>query len=209
MALLRPSSVRSPWRTLWRRPALWLAAALLCGLAQPLPAAEAGDTTDEYKVKAADLYLFARYVEWPAATFAAKNSPIVIGVLGTDPFGSYLDEYVRGEKVDDRILVVKRLRKAEDAAGCHILFISRSEESSLPRILPGFKGKSVLTVGDVDTFTREGGLIEFFIDEKGSVRLKIDNELAQAASLSISSKILRFATIVTPPRPGAAAAADK
>ena len=106
----------------------------------------------EYQIKAIFLFQFAQFVEWPARAFHGAHDPLVIGVCGEDPFGSFLDEAVRGEKIGERPLVVRRYRRGEDIADCHILFISRSESGQLDQILARLKGRSVLTVGDMEQF---------------------------------------------------------
>jgi hypothetical protein len=120
----------------------------------------------------------------------------VIGVLGDDPFGSYLDETVRGEKVNGHPLVVRRFKRTEDLAGCHVLFVTRSEGTRLQQVLSGLKGRSVLTVSDLEDFSRRGGMIRFVIEDN-KTRLRINVEAAKAARLTISSKLLRPAQIVT------------
>lgn len=161
--------------------------------AAPAPAA----TPDEYQVKAVFLFNFAQFVEWPTQAFPAKSSPLVIGVLGEDPFGPYLDEVVKGEKVGPRPLQVKRFRRVEDISDCHILFISASESEALEKIVAQLKGRCILTVGDTEVFSRRGGMVRF-VTENGKIRLKIYVEAAKANQLKISSKILSPATIVGP-----------
>ena len=151
----------------------------------------------EYQVKAVFLFNFAQFVEWPTNAFPEAQTPFVIGVLGEDPFGAYLDETVRGEKVNNRSLVVERYRRAEEIKTCHVLFISRSEVNRLAEILANLKGRNILTVGDAESFAQRGGMIRF-VTEKNKLRLKVNLEAAKAANLTISSKLLRSAEIVTP-----------
>lgn len=151
----------------------------------------------EYQIKAVFLFNFAQFVDWPTNAFPEAQTPLVIGVLGEDPFGSYLDETVRGEKVNNRPLIVQRYRRADEIKSCHILFISRSETDRLEAIFNGLKGRNILTVGDYEGFAQRGGMIRFFT-EKNKVRLRIGLEAAKAANLTISSKLLRPAEIVAP-----------
>ena len=151
----------------------------------------------EYQVKAVFLFNFAQFVEWPTNAFSQAQTPLVIGVLGEDPFGAYLDETVRGEKVNNRSLVVERYRRAEEIKTCHVLFISRSEADRLAEILANLKGRNILTVGDAESFAERGGMIRF-ATEKNKLRLKVNLEAVKAANLTISSKLLRSAGIVTP-----------
>lgn len=160
-------------------------------------ATEQTGTSAEYQLKAVFLFNFAQFVEWPATAFREPKSPLIIGVLGEDPFGSYLDELVSGEKIGERPLIVRRYKHVEDIAECHIVFVCRSEARELDKIVTRLKGRSILTVGDVDTFSRQGGMVRFVM-ENGKVRLRINVEAARSCNLTISSKILRPGTIVTP-----------
>jgi len=153
----------------------------------------------EYSVKALFVCNFAQFDQWPRDAFPSGQSPLVIGILGDDPFGAYLDETVRGEKVNNHPLVVRRFRRVEDITMCHVLFISRSEMSRLEQILNGLKGRNVLTVGDANGFAVEGGVIQF-VTEKNKIRMRINLGAAKAAELTISSKLLRPAEIVDPGR---------
>ena len=150
----------------------------------------------EYQIKAVFLFNFAQFVEWPPAAFAGANSPIVIGVLGEDPFGGYLDETVRGEKVENRPLEVQRYRKVDEIKTCHVLFISRSETDRLEQILVSLKNRSILIVGDVDDLARRGGMIRL-ATAQNKIRLLVNVEAAKAANLTISSKLLRSAEVMT------------
>jgi hypothetical protein len=154
-------------------------------------------TPAEYQLKAVFLFNFAQFVEWPPEAFQGSHAPLIIGVLGEDPFGVYLDETVRGEKVNDRPLVVQRYRRIDEMKACHILFISRSEANQLEPIITSLKGRHILTVGDAVGFAQRGGIIRF-VTEKNKIRLRINLEAAKAAHLTISSKLLRPADIVAP-----------
>ena len=180
-------------------PLRWAGWRLVClGLggmaATPEFSAEAAPA-EEYQIKAVFVYNFAHFVQWPAAALPAGSTPLVIGVLGTDPFGSYLDEAVRGEKIDGHPLAVARFDRVEDVRGCQILFISQSENDRLDRILADLKGRSILTVSEAAGFGGRGGMIGLVtVDQK--IRLKINVGAARASTLTISSKLLRPAEIV-------------
>ena len=150
----------------------------------------------EYQLKAVFLFNFAQFVEWPPQAFADAQTPLVIGVLGRDPFGAYLDETVRGETVNNRSLVVQRYGRVEDINTCHILFISRSEGDRLEQILARLRGRNILTVADAEGFVLPGVMIRL-VTVENKIRLRINLEVAQAANLKISSKLLRSAEIVT------------
>jgi YfiR/HmsC-like len=174
---------------------------LVCGLLLP---AAGGDSSlsaqsapsKEYQVKAVFLFNFAQFVEWPSASFAGDNAPLVIGVLGEDPFGAFLDETVRAEKVGNSPMQVQRYHRIDDVTTCHILFISRSEESRLEQILASLKDRTILVVGDSEDFIQRAGMIQLATSQ-GKIRLRINVNAATAANLTISSKLLRSAELVT------------
>lgn len=151
--------------------------------------------TDEYQVKAAFIYNFAKFVEWPPHAFKSPMDPIVICVLGQNPFGGALEEVVNGKSVEGRSFVVRQLSGEQAAAGCQILFISSSERKRLRGILGELKASGALTVGETDTFASEGGMINFKI-EGGRVRLQVNVDAAEQGKLRISSKLLSLAEIV-------------
>jgi len=133
--------------------------------------------------------------DWPVQAFPHSSSPIVIGVLGSDPFGAALDDVVRGEMVKGRPLVVRRFQRIEELTDCHILFVSRSERARLEPIVQTLKGRSILTVSDLEGFAGDGGVIGFvLVDNK--IRLRVNLEAARDAGLTLSSKLLRPAQIV-------------
>ena len=149
----------------------------------------------EYDVKAAFLYHLAEFVDWPAEAFPAAENPLVIGVLGADPFGKSLNEIVQNAVVKNRKLDVQRYRSIEEVKTCHILFISQSEAGRLEEIFSHLKDRKILTVGDTEGFAQRGGIVRFRT-EKNKIRLRINLDAAKAASLTISSKLLRAAEVV-------------
>lgn len=156
--------------------------------------------TPEYRVKAVFLFNFAQFIDWPQAAFPDSQAPVVIGVLGDDPFGSLLQETVRGEALGGRPFEVRHYHSVDEIKACHILFISRSEGDRLQEILAGLKNRPILTVGDAEGFSLRGGMVRFVMD-KNRIRLRVNLEAAQAANLTISSKLLRSAEIVTSKTP--------
>jgi hypothetical protein len=173
-------------RSSWRWPALLLMANSICVAAAPV---------SEYQVKAVFLFNFAHFVEWPATAFPTADAPFVIGVLGTDPLGTNLDEVTRGEAVNKHPLAIKRYRSVADIGDCQILFIPATELARLGEILAALKGRSVLTVTDAKETTQRGVVIAL-ITQDNRIRLRIDVEAAKAGNLVISSKLLRPAEIV-------------
>lgn len=151
--------------------------------------------TREYEVKAAFLFNFAQFCEWPEEAFDSTNSPLVIGVLGEDPFGRSLDEIVRGEFVQRRRIEVRRYRSVNEIRECHILFISRSEQPHIERILSRLDTRPILTVSDMENFAARGGMIRFFTEQK-RVRLRINISEVRRGRLNISSKVLNLAEVV-------------
>jgi hypothetical protein len=148
-------------------------------------------------VKAVFLFNFAQFVDWPADAFSGPATPLVIGVLGEDPFGDFLDQTVRHEHVGGRPFQVRRYQSVDEIKTCHILFINRSEGDRPEDILAGLKHRPLLTVSDANGFAQRGGMIRF-VTERNRIRLQLNLEAAEAAHLTISSKLLRVAEIVTP-----------
>jgi hypothetical protein len=175
---------------------LWLTAIGLTLLGAP-PAAAQTRRASASDVQAVFLFNFAQFVDWPADAFPDSQSPLVIGILGKDPFGGALDETVRGETVRQRTFRIDRYRRVEEVKNCHILFISRSEIKRVDEIVAALKDRPILTVSNADDFDQPGGIIRFILDQS-RIRLSIDLEAAEAARLTFSSKLLRSAEIVPP-----------
>lgn len=152
---------------------------------------------DEYKVKAVFLFHFAQFVEWPEESFTRPDEPMVIGVLGADPFGQYLDDVVSGESIKGHPLQVERFGRLEEIDKCHILFVSTEGLGQLRTVLRELEPRATLTVGDNPAFIRAGGMIRFF-SEDSKIRLQINPEAARSSGLMISSKLLRLADISIP-----------
>jgi hypothetical protein len=170
-----------------------LAAASMLFCAEKL---RAGDTpaASEAQIKAVFLFNFAKYVEWPATAFPNSNAPITIGVMGTDPFGGYLQR-VEGKLLHGRPFVIKQLASDSDVSSCHILFISHSEAARMREILEKTGALPILTVGEDAAFAQNGGIINFVL-KNGNVRLEIDLAAARKAGLTISSRLLAVADVV-------------
>jgi hypothetical protein len=168
--------------------------ALLLAALLAVPA-QAAVKASEYQVKAVFLFNFSRFVEWPASAFASAAAPFVLGVFGHDPFGADLDEVVKGETVNGRPIVVRRVTTAADAAACQILFIHQSEAQRLGELVSALGHRSTLTVSDVPGSAQRGVMIRL-VTERGRVRMRVNVESAKAAELTISSNLLRAAEIV-------------
>jgi len=150
---------------------------------------------DEYRVKAAFLFNFAKFVEWPAKAFKTPADPIVICVLGQNPFGRALEETVSGKVVGGRALSVRKISETHLPCTCQILFVNTSEHKQLRSVIGRLKGAGVLSVGEYEGFTAEGGVINFKM-EHGNVRLEINVAAAEYADLHISAKLLSLAQVV-------------
>jgi len=150
---------------------------------------------NEYQVKAAFLYTFAKFVEWPPKAFSSSSAEIAICVLGDYPFGSFLDDAVRGKTVDGRPLAVYRLIDFPAGHECKILFIATSERRRMPALLASAANSGVLTVGDTAGFASEGGVIGLQLDGQ-RIRLSVNLTAAKRSRVRISSRVLSLATII-------------
>jgi hypothetical protein len=164
-------------------------------LALLISIAARANAPDEYQVEAVFLLHFTQFVEWPAQEFADPHAPFVIGVLGRDPFGSALDEVVRGETVNGRPLIVKRFAAAADLSPCQILFIDRSAVKEADQVIGTLSHSGTLTVSNVDVPAPADVIIKF-LNEDRRIRLRINVDYARSAGLTISSKLLRPAQLV-------------
>ncbi len=149
----------------------------------------------EYQVKAAFLYNFARFVEWPPRAFARATAPLGVCVLGEDPFGEALDRAVLGKSLSDRTLMVRRGKRLQELGGCEILFISASERGRLPEILDELRAAPVLTVGESESFAARGGGVQFTLEDN-HVHFIINVDATERAGLKVSSKLLSLAHVV-------------
>jgi hypothetical protein len=175
----------------YARTLLLLSAGISLGLGVSVCAAD--EPPLEYQVKAAFLLNFTKFVQWPAVAFSDQRSPLAICILGEDPFGSWLDEIVKGEAVNGRELVVQRIRRAPQAKSCQVLFVAR-QEKEVPRILDDL-GPGVLTVGEGENFLEDGGIIAFVIEDR-RVRFDINQRGAARARLTLSSRLMSVARSV-------------
>jgi hypothetical protein len=180
---------------LCRRPIGVILALLVSAHLVTAPKGHSQDSPSEYQVKAAYLFNFVKFVEWPEEAFADPLAPIVIGIVGDDPFGDALLQVVAGKTVQGRDVVIRKYRAGEDLRGSHILFISASEKKRPPQLLTSLQGSNTLTVADVDGFLEEGGMIRLF-SEENRVRFAINVEATIRAKLKLSSKLLGLARVV-------------
>jgi hypothetical protein len=165
----------------------------LAGLACASPAAES--VAKEYQIKAVFLFNVVQFVQWPESVFAGPDAPIAIGVLGENPFGTALDDTVRGETVRNRSIVVRYARRLDQLQTCQVIFIARSERGHVAEILSALGNAPVLTASDVPGFAEQGGLVEFYLDAN-RVRFAVNLAVARAHGLKPSSQMLNLARIV-------------
>ncbi|MGD0362371.1 MAG: YfiR family protein [Bryobacteraceae bacterium] len=182
----------SGFRRSKQRAARLLCLAMGIGLGM-LCAAGGAEEASEYQVKAAFLFNFTKFVEWQAAAFAAPDSPIVICILGDDPFGTVLEQTVAGEVVNGRKVAVRRMKQAPPPKSCQVVFAGRPGKEVL-KLLPGL-GPGVLTVGEGENFVRGGGMIAFVLENR-RVRFDINQAAAENAGIKLSSRLLSVAKSV-------------
>jgi hypothetical protein len=181
---------------------VWLRAWLIGGSLSLLACAHLCTASNRYaqgsqpgnQVKAAYLVNFLKFVEWSEYAFADPLAPVVIWVVGNDPFGFSLQQITLGKTVQERDVIVRRYHAGEDLRGSHILFISASEQKRLPEILSGLRGSSVLTVADMDRSLEAGGMIQFSLEET-RVRFTINPNSTNQTKLKLSSKLLSVARV--------------
>ena len=182
--------------TKWRKGILGvLLLVMSMFVAAPL---SAQDAVPADQLKAAFLYNFARFVEWPASAFATESTPLTLGVFGTDDFTSTLATALKDKKAHNRSFVVKKLSAVSDAADCQIVFLASTEGRRAAQVADATKKKPVLLVGESDDFLNNGGMINIVQDEKQKqLRFDVSPKTAEEAGLTISSHLLRLARNTT------------
>jgi hypothetical protein len=158
-----------------------------------------GDETpgvDERRVKAAFLLNFARFIEWPARAFASAESPVVVAVIGKDPFGTVLEETLKDKRIGGRPIVIKRFGAVADLEACHLLFVSASLEAEYGKVFDKLKGSPAVTIGETPGFAAKGGIFRLFTQEK-KMRFEVNVEASKRAAVTLSSKLLSLGMAVT------------
>ncbi len=176
---------------LLRRVRIALAAGLALALT-PLQAAPA--SPNEYALKAVFLYNFCRFIDWPQAAFNSRDEPLIIGIIGNDPFGPLLAEAVAGENYHGRPIQIEHYRRSREIRHCHLLFVGQSKMDQLDQIIAAVAGKNVVTIGETEAFLDRGGMIALSA-ERNRVRLRINSSALRNARLNVSSKLLQVADI--------------
>lgn len=149
----------------------------------------------EYQLKAAFLFNFAKFIEWPVDAFRSNSAPINLCVYKHDPFAGALDEVIRGKTINNRELQARRIAEPGELGACQLVFIDETEEKELPNVLKTLKGTSTLVVGEAEDFAEHGGAVQFFL-ENNKLRFAINVDAIQRARLQASSKLLTLAKIV-------------
>ncbi len=194
---LRRSLRHRKWGGRWPRTArlcIQLFTSLLI-LAGAIPSCPQGTPSVEYQVKAAFLFNFAKFVDWPPDAFPSGTAPITLCVFRRDPFGGALDEVIREKTINNRELLARRINQLPELKTCQLVFVSDSAEKQLPEILNSLKGASALVVGESADFAERGGAVQFFL-ENNKLRFAINVDAIQRARLQASSKLLALARIV-------------
>ena len=182
------------WSVFALCPLLTAVAAAWAFLAVPALYAQNPRPTD-YEVKAAYLYNFGRFVEWPGKVAAAQGGSFTVCVLGQDPFGPSLDATLAGETIGSKTIVAKRISSVDESDNCQILFLSLRDDSHLNKIIADLDKKAILTVSDMPQFVKRGGMIQFVLEGK-KVRFEVNLMATQHAGLTLSSELLKVATAV-------------
>lgn len=149
-------------------------------------------TAKEYKVKAAFIYNFTKFIKWPEDTFTATDEPIVIGFINKNPFGNELEKTLGTRTMQEHPFVIRRVKDAEDAKGVHLLFVSFEDAGETIALLRTIENESILTIGETKGFAARGGIIEFVID-KDKVRFNLNVTAAKKAGLSVNARMQALA----------------
>jgi len=183
------------------RPRLFLSitlaavVAIVCG-----PSKVCAEKRSPYEIKAAGLYNFARFVQWPSEVFPDTGGSVIIGILGEDPFDDILKRTIKGKTVKGRKLSIRHFGEVDSIDSCHILFIG-PDRLDLERIFARTRGMKLLTVGETEGFASKGGMIGFVIRDN-KIRCEINTNAVERSDLKISPKLLKVASIVAEDRAG-------
>jgi len=173
------------------RPWLALTFAVALLSASPVAMAEVGR---EYQVKAAFVFNFAQFVQWPGKAFSSDDAAFVIATVGADPFEGALEKAVAGKTISGHPVIVKHFATSDQIGDCHLLFVPAGEDANLSAVFRRIGERPVLTVGESEAFPRTGGCIRFYIEE-GKVRFEINPDAATKANLKISAKLMSLARV--------------
>jgi hypothetical protein len=151
----------------------------------------------EYELKAAYLFNFGKFVQWPSEAFKKSNDPFIIGIFGNNPFGDILQQTIQNKTLQNRPVILINVTTPEEAETCHVLFICKTDKLQFTQIIKAISKKPVLTVGDnIEDFCQQGGMINFTV-QRSQKRFEINNKASSRVQLTISSKLLSLSRIVT------------
>ena len=166
-----------------------------CAVSAVLPNAHAqSPAVREYQIKAAFVYNFIKFVDWPSGALPVSSDTINICVLRDDPFAEAL-ESIKGKTVKAKQVTIRRIEPGRDLEACQVVFIGSSEEKHMPQVMESLHGLNVLTVGEMERFVQLGGIINFFV-QNNRVRFEINVNSAERAGLKLSSQLLSLAKVV-------------
>ena len=167
---------------------------MICALAAGWAGAcRAGpEVGSEYQTKAAQIYSFTKFIDWPAKKFPSSESPFIIGVYGADDITDFLRECFQSRRIKDHPVEIRHLLNKAELSGCHLVFVSRSERDRLGTVLYELRHENILSVGESDNFLKSGGVINF-INVEGATRFQINLDAASRERLKVSSKLLPIA----------------
>jgi YfiR/HmsC-like len=175
-----------------RRLQPWLVVLAACACLPASAEVAHSEGLTESEIKAGFLYNFTKFVEWPSEVFTNASTPIVLGIVGANPFGRLLTDAAAGKTVNGRGVLIKHFREDEDLKSCQIVFVSSLEKKRAAQIVEKLGRANVLTVGEGDAFIEAGGMIAFVV-EGNKVRLVMNLEAASEARLKISAKVIAVA----------------
>jgi hypothetical protein len=158
------------------------------------PPGNAAESPSEYQVKAAYLYNFAKFIHWPDSSFSDAKAPLIIGVLGKNPFNGELNQLI-SRTVRNRPIEIKHFKTVKDVFNCHLLYISPSGASELDETLKVLGTKPIITVGEDNKFARQGGVIQF-VTKRGRLRFIFNLEITKANDIKVDSQLLSLAAEV-------------
>jgi hypothetical protein len=162
----------------------------------PAEAGVGAEGVDEYQLKAAFIAKFVKYVTWPPERLGGGDAPLVVGVLGQDPFGDRLEAAFKSRKAGERLVVVRRFSTPEGLEAAHVLFVPAQEASRLGDVLRSTRDAGLLLIGESTDFAARGGVINFYL-EGDKLRFEINTESAKRQRLKVSSDLLKLARIVS------------
>jgi hypothetical protein len=191
----RAATVRERFPPGLPRPVVTLLALFSLCVGVPTPVS-GGEEPSEYQIKAAFLLNFIRFVEWPAEAFKTAADPLVVGILGKDPFDGALEQIVSNKTVNGRAVTIRRISDAAAARSCHVVFLAASETRRMSDVTSTVVSRGLLIVGESDGFAERGGMINFIVQDN-HVRFQINPAAAARAGLKVSSKLLQLADVVS------------